>query len=446
MNRLRMLVDNERGVALVMALTILLTLTGLVVAFLAASAFEPQISRNHVDSIQARHVAESGIEYAYNTLLGDVANDTPWSNRLVGATCTTGVVLGAANTTLPGLSAAHGTFTVLVRNDCKANDNKLTGVAVESGGNATNDTNDKLILTSTGTIRNATRTIAVVISKANFPPINGALSFPGLQSDVNFSGSAFRIDGRDTRMSDSPGNPTGNPMKVALGISVNANTPGNEALIENALANNQQNDVKGKDQNGGGPPPPWTSGANTVAVDPLQTSDSIRDFVNAVKAYADISITATPSSPFMAQNIGDTCATNVNDSNCWGTTSKPKIVYVNGNLPNASTQMTSLQVTGNSVGTGILIVENGNADIGGNFRWNGPIIITGNNVGIRYQGGGYQSVYGTTIVNEMNASETPQLEGEVTGNANLLYSNEAITLVRNLLLRRMVRTYSWSDQ
>jgi Tfp pilus assembly protein PilX len=441
MNRLRTLVDNERGVALVMALTILLTLTGMVVAFLAVSAFEPQISRNHVDSVRARHVAESGIEYAYNILV-DVANINTWNNYLVGAACDTGVVLGTANTTLPGLSAAHGTFTVLVRNDCYANDNKLTGVAVENAANATNDTNNKLILISTGTIGNTTRTIRVVISKAQFPPIDGALSFPGLQSDVNFAGSAFDIDGRDHLMSNAPGSPTG-PANAVLGISVANGAM--ETMVETAVANYQNNDVRGKHQN---TPNTVTSGAMTIAVPPgpnQQTAQKITDFVNAVKDYADISIVSSPSNPYSITGIGSTCSTNVNDSACWGTTDKPKIVYIKGDLPGASDQLTSLSVSGISQGTGILIVENGNVDISGDFRWNGPIIITGNNVGIRYQGGGNQSVYGTTIVNELTPFD-PSLEGAVSGNGKLLYSKQALTLVRTLLLRRLVRTHSWTDQ
>ena len=149
MKRLRRLVDNERGVALVLTLMILLTLTGLVLAFLSVSAFEPQISRNHNDTVRARYVAESGLEYAYDTL---ATNITSWNTYLVGATCTTGAVLGAANSTLPGLPSADGTFTVRVRNDCNATDNKFTGVAVEPGANATNDTNNKLIITSIGTL------------------------------------------------------------------------------------------------------------------------------------------------------------------------------------------------------------------------------------------------------------------------------------------------------
>lgn len=445
MNRLRKLVDNERGVALVMALMILLTLTGLVLAFLSVSAFEPQISRNHSDTVRARYVAEAGFEYAYDTL---ATNINSWNTYLDGATCTTGAVLGTANSTLPGLTSANGTFTVRVRNDCKSGDNKLTGVTVEASANATNDTNNKLVVTSTATIGNTTRTITVVVSRAVVPPINGALAFPGTQADANFNGSTFVIDGRDTRMSDSPGSPTGGANAV-YGIAVNGGLPALETQIENSLANNQQNDVKGLNQNQPTPPvnpPLTTSGANTLRSDSALTSQAVTDYVAALKAHADITINSSPSSPYSINNIGSTCASNVNSSTCWGTTSKPKIVYINGNLPDLNTQFTALDVAGSSSGTGILIVENGSVDISGNFRWNGPIIITGNNVGIRYRGGGSQSVYGATIVNELNNDGPANLEGDIRGNANLLYSSEALALVQNALSRRLVSTNSWTDQ
>lgn len=440
MKRLRTHAHDERGVALVMAMMILLTLTGLVAGVLSVSGLEPQISRNHSDAARARYVAESGVESAYDTLASNI--DT-WNTYLVGATCTTGAVLGTANSTLPGLTSASGTFTVQVRNDCRSGDNKITGVAVESSTNATNDTNNKLIVTTTGTIGNATRTISVVVSKAQFPAINGALAFPGLQSDVNFSGSSFVIDGRDTQMTDSPGAPTG-PANAVYGISVNV--PANELQVEAALANNQQNDVKGRDETSSSPPPGTTQGANTVETDGALTAQMVADFVVAVKSHADISITSTPGDPYAIQGIGSTCSTTWNSSTCWGTTSKPKIVYVRGDLPDLSTQMVSLSVSGTSQGTGILIVENGSINISGNFRWNGPIIVTGNNVGVRYHGGGSQAVYGATIVNEQHADGPTNLEGDVAGNASLLYSTQALSLVRSLLGRRWVSTYSWSDQ
>jgi len=75
------LLRNERGLALPMALLCMLTLTGLVLAFLTVSAFEPQISANHAQGTQARFAAEAGIEWGFDYLVS-TAN---WNNVLTGA-------------------------------------------------------------------------------------------------------------------------------------------------------------------------------------------------------------------------------------------------------------------------------------------------------------------------------------------------------------------------
>ena len=72
MRRWQKVVADERGVALVLAVMVLLTLTGLVLTFLSVSAFEPQISKNHSGTVRARHVAEAGIEYAFDTLATNI--------------------------------------------------------------------------------------------------------------------------------------------------------------------------------------------------------------------------------------------------------------------------------------------------------------------------------------------------------------------------------------
>ena len=161
---------------------------------------------------------------------------------------------------------------------------------------------------------------------------------------------------------------------------------------------------------------------------------------------AAMAIDTSPGNTYAINNVGQTCSTNWTSSTCWGTTSKPKVVYIRGTLPDLSTVYTSLDIAGNSNGTGILIIENGNADINGSFRWNGPIIATGNNVGLRYRGGGGQAVYGATIVNELHNDGSTNLEGDISGNAKLLYSKEALDLVQNSLGRRLVTTSSWTDQ
>ncbi|PYN20922.1 MAG: hypothetical protein DMD99_21165 [Candidatus Rokuibacteriota bacterium] len=441
------LVDNERGVALVLALMVLLILSGLVLALLSASGFEPQISRNHYDTVRARYVAEAGIEYAYDTL---ATNTGSWNNYLAGATCAQGAILGTPNSNLPGLGSAHGTFTVRLRNDCDPNDDRLTGVSLDSAsgrcdtapGSATHDANCQVIVTSTGTIGTTTRTITVVVSKAVFPAINAALSFPGIQANVNFGGSSFVIDGRDTRLADGPGSPTG-PGPAVYGIAVNGSLPTLAAQVENALANGPQNDVRGKDEAHGSA---TTQGANTIRSDGALTSRAVSDFVEGVRSLADVTIDTGLGSTYSIRNVGSACATDLKSSTCWGTTAHPKTVYIRGTPPMGDTRYPSLSVAGNSSGSGILIIENGTMEIGGNFRWDGPIIVTGRDVGIRYRGDGTQLVYGGLIVNESNAGGTTNLEGDLRGKAHILYSKEALDLVQNGLGRRLVTTHGWTDR
>ena len=198
-------------------------------------------------------------------------------------------------------------------------------------------------------------------------------------------------------------------------------------------------------------PPATTQGANTVQSDSALTSQMVIDFAAVLKQHADIMINTNNGSTYSIRDIGGgtgapTCSSSWSSSTCWGSTTKPKIVYINGALDNINTQYTSLDISGNSEGTGILIIENGNTEVNGNFRWNGPMITTGKNVGIRYRGGGSQAVYGATIVNELHNDGLANLEGDIRGNASLLYSREALDLVQNLLGRRLVSMYSWTDQ
>jgi len=115
-------------------------------------------------------------------------------------------------------------------------------------------------------------------------------------------------------------------------------------------------------------------------------------------------------------------------------------------MPNVGTRYTSLSLAGESSGTGVLIIENGIVEIGGSFRWNGPIIATGRNVGIRFRGDGNQVVYGAAVVNELDSVAVANIEGDAVGKPHILYSAEALGLVQNALKRRFVTTQSWSDQ
>ena len=155
---LRRLTDTS-GAALVLALMVLVGLSAIMLALLSLGAVEPQISRNHVDLIRARYLAEAGIEYAYDRLAVSAGT---WSDYLAGATCTSGAPL--VDGALPGQSGAHGRFTVLVRNDCGPGDENLTGVAHDDALDPARDANGTVIVSSTGVAARTSHTITVVVS------------------------------------------------------------------------------------------------------------------------------------------------------------------------------------------------------------------------------------------------------------------------------------------
>ena len=142
MNLWRKTVGDQRGIAAPLAMYTLVLLSVLLLAFVSMAAQEPQVARNLSDMTQARYAADAGIEWAFDTLVA--APD--WSTILQ-----TGGGTMVSNQTLPGLTAAFGTYTVVARNDTVAGDTTITGQpALDPSGSATVDSNGIMILTSTG--------------------------------------------------------------------------------------------------------------------------------------------------------------------------------------------------------------------------------------------------------------------------------------------------------
>lgn len=421
---------DRHGVVLPIALIALISLTVLLLVLLSLGSTESLIASSHTESTGALFVAEGGIGWAFDAL----ANTPNWNTALLGPD-------GAPNTAddgklamsmpLSGLPASQGTFSVTVRNDTLASDRLITGVAPDPGG-PLDDTNARLIVTSVGVKGNATRTIQVSVRRISLPPMVAALALPGNEAEAAFTGNSFIVNGNDTNVDDTPGR--GSPV---WGIAVGAANPGNESVVQNSLSAVQKNNVLGKRQNPGQP----ASGDNTISPDPQLTSTAVADFITEAKKNADSTLVSTQANPLSFTNIGASCASNPASQTCWGTRSNPKLVYVKGE-PDPTSAFSALQVSGNSAGAGILIVEDGDFRISGNFRWDGIIIVTGQWVGVGFLGGGWQSVYGAVISNE-TARDPGFREGVVTGNAKLNYSSQAIDLARQM--RRLMALSSWRE-
>ena len=444
----RAVMRDQRGVALPLALIALLILTMLVLTVLNLGAVEPQISKNLSDTARARHMAEAGIEWAFDCLADqdlsaflagpDGAQNTSDDQ---GATSVAGQNIAARMDatfcpnspppgTLPGLGAGTGTFAVTIRNDSipatggYAGDQVLTGVAVDGGGKFT-DTNGIVILTATGAYGTSTRQITAVISR-NTLTVNAAASLPGFQADTYMQTVGTQtIDGRDWLRTDSNGSsPTGTgPLR--FGITTQPGTQANlgityEQNVENAFNTVPlQNTIQGKSQVTGS----LVSGLPTIAPDSALTPAAMQSFLTKLAANPATTIiqssmacplvltgtTGAPTAPTLS-TAGSSCPGNppIGSTVNLGTPADPKLIYFRGEL-DTSSNFTGLKLLGAVKGAGILVIEDGDLSIstsgaglsiqgrGVDFYWDGIVIVSGRYVGTGFRAGSNAEIRGAFV-------------------------------------------------
>ncbi|MBI4560959.1 MAG: hypothetical protein HY724_02860, partial [Candidatus Rokubacteria bacterium] len=375
MRALRHQLAHPQGIALPLVLMALLLLSTLALALLSLSTFESQVSKNLAAAEQARFVAEAGIEWAFNTLHASL----DWDSFLVGSDPARGAIL-VADSAIPGQSASQGTYTVRVRNDSLAGDQLVTGVPPDRGGPA-DDTNSLLVITSVGRVGGASRALQAVLERIDLPPVPAALALPGNTAALNVSGS-FEIDGNDWASDGGPGS-CAPVFGIAVSSVLPASAPGaNEAAVEAALAVHPPARVQGKKQDGDGP----VFGANTIAPDAALTASRVDSFVGAARK-ADIVLEAAGPGGLSLSEIGAGCASDWRSAACWGTVERPKVVYVKGTSDHAGAAPV-LEISGSAQGHGVLIVEDAELWIRGDFLWRGIIVVTGHRVAMGFSGGG----------------------------------------------------------
>ena len=432
---------NERGIALPLTLLIVLVVVSIALGLLAVAGHEPAISTNLAESTQARFAAEAGIEAAFDKL----ATTTDWSTLINQANAQTGLQQLFQDKPIGTLPLSHGKYNVSVRNDNRVTDPSITGVVADLGGLIV-DTNKVMIVTSTGITPKGTRRIRAVVRKLAFPSglFPGAVSFPGNEAETYFSGTSFSVDGRGYKMDGTRDMSCPSVYGIAVSSVLGIPPGSNELAIESRLSATQLLNVWGKSQIDGLD----IAGVKTIAADPGLTPSMIKNFIDQAKASADIVLNSSQPNGISMSNIGSTCTTDPKSQTCWGYKDSssgqilPKVVYVKGS-PDPTSMFTALNLTGTSTGYGVLIVEDGDFKINGNFAWNGAIIVTGQYVGLGFMGGGNQVVYGSVISNE-TATDPGFKEGWVAGNAQIRNSCEALAAAMDHN-RRLTNIVSWKD-
>jgi Tfp pilus assembly protein PilX len=487
MSKWRRLLGNERGVALPLAMILLMVLTMLTITFMSLGAVEPQISRNLSDGARARQLAESGVEWGFTQLQAQDFS-TLLSTATTGASCGSGVVcrvLGSGQT-LPGLTSAVGTFTVTIRNDYTANDNLLTGVAIETqstadGSGAGSVPNGVLILSSTGTFNGASKTITAVVQRGSLP-VNAALTLPGVQTDTFTNtppcSGCYAIDGRNWTLADTS-SPTGSPATPKFGIATYTGNEGSYTYEQNAEHGFQTESppgtwttvaakagyVQGNNQTSSGT---TTTGLNTIAADTTMNPSIITSFLNSMSANPSTQIlnstqacqyssgsstkpeglrmvaTGTANQVTVTNNC--TGAAQINQTVNLGTSTSPTMLYVKGEY-DPSSNFIGMAVSGGQpiTGYGILVMEEADLSFfqSGQFTWNGIVVVTGRNVGVGFRSSSNTEIRGALIANETNAAEVGGYFEFLNQSATMKirYSKAGVDLALQALYNMRVSAY-----
>jgi len=411
-------VRNDKGVALPLALLVLLTLSALVLAFASMAGMEPQISRNLSDTTKARYLADTGVEYAYDRLVA--AGDL---NTVLG-TGPQPVAL-ANNQSLPGLPATSGTFSVTVRNDNQAGDTQITGQPLDPGPN---DTNNIVIVTATGTYNNMTRTIQVAMTGPWDLPAAIFVDNPDFEFELEKKAiikGSFTVTGNDTNLNGTAGS---GGAKLGIGVITAAQvTSVNNALTPNLPT--QPLELRPQVTGLGGNPTGTPPVASVGLVNPIPanlTTSALTTLVTQLTASPDQVITSDFTTGNLIKPGG-----------------APQVTVVDL----AASATGEITISGTGIGKGILIVKGGavkgELKIGGSFQFQGLIIAccrTG--VGeLEMEIEDTAKVFGGLVMFG-TAGET---EIEMEDNGTLMRSNQGMALARQLIPNGRGTVWSWRE-
>jgi Tfp pilus assembly protein PilX len=366
------IIRNNDGMVLVLAALLIVVLSVIGFAANRNVVTDTVVGSNHLSSVQSFYVAEAGLELGQAECMQrfityDWANFTP-------------ILDGTSTTSLTGLifdtprTLYGGTYTVTISND-----------AADAGGPST-DTNRTISFVSTGTFDTSLTTLKSSIHMNTIPKLPGAVNLVN-DANVGISGNAFKIDGRDFKITDPDDAPSGTAAH-RLGIAL-CGTPQTPQDVKDRIPHYEN--IKGLN----------TGIGTSIGVSSELTAAMLNEFADNVRAGAHY--------------------TNVLQ---YGTQSTPKITYISNQTMTINPQLSV-------VGAGILVIDGANHDliISGDFNWVGTVLIVGGK--FRVNGGGSAKIIGSLIVG--GGADSP-LELDINGNARIEYSREGMDKVNQALM------------
>jgi len=257
-------------------------------------------------------------------------------------------------------------------------------------------TPSNVIIWSTGTYEQVSRVleVAVLVDPGNLPPpaTDGAVGIYGTNTLIDFSGNASFIDGQDYSL---PTNFDCNGASCVGAVTTNPATPGVFSTESVNITPNTNLINSGV----------ITNGSSQFSTNYWQ------DLAEVWSPQATITLAGTYAS-----------ATDL------GTRDNPQITLVTGDTT----------ITSNLEGAGVLIVMNGiNLTLGGNFHYEGIVILLGNNL---FNVTGTARVFGALVTTSQGVNI------QIKGNPEILYSSQALGNLQNLQMNpRSLSVIYWRE-
>jgi hypothetical protein len=377
--------EPEAGNAILLSLLLVSLLAALATAQFSIVHKNTQASDYFGDRAELRKYAESGMQMAIYDLENEVTANGGKVGTLSWSSANDLGADGQAGTADSGEGDGIPTF----------GEPNLAPVSVGSWQLAASmlvyvtDTAWADVKRVVSTVRNNDATVTlssyVKSTPATVPQIAAVYVDPDVTLDLK--GNKFTINGTDHKMD---GTPLAGGEVPGLATSIGSPPGTNEAFLLAQVSSKWYDQILGL--------------GGTPSVDEVGSFD-VYNLFEAFKA-----------------NASNTLAPGTYTSPTMGTTSNMMVTHVTGDL----------HLSGIGKGAGVLLVE-GSVTITGQFEFKGMVIVLGD---VRLSGGGAGvHIYGSLMVGEsITAIDTDtEEELEISGNADVYYSSEALANVEQFL-------------
>jgi hypothetical protein len=259
-----------------------------------------------------------------------------------------------------------------------------------------------IVLRSVGSVKNAIQSIHTRISKT-YDLADAAIVLRGNARSVQFAGASWLVSGLDHDLN------TGTPIASARPRSaITVGSVGVLNQVDAALTTLQRANIVGEGANG-----------TAIAVSQNMPEPDIARIANELCAAQRAVLVSVP--PSGSLSVAD---------EIWGIRADPQLRCIAG-LPGSGD---AVAFTGNTAGAGILVIRDAELFFSGSFRWEGWVIVSGSDVGVRVAGADHKEIIGGLIIAESgNATGSGPAMLDIQGSLHVNFSRQAFALAAPLV-------------